>query len=1313
MGLWARLCVTAIVSMGLGAALWAVLDAAGVDAGIAAVAAAGLPVVVVTLGAVWADRARETAAAEDTRLEQASARLAAEVKFQWTQEAGLRQILQPMPLQVRWSSTGRPVSASRDVVLDDEVEADWQELPMEGDADEIVDAFRSLPHSQLVILGEAGAGKSVLAMLLTLGILENLAPGERVPLLLPIASWNPTAEQPREFIVRRLREEYMFLTGPRPRGQDLAELLVTRGRILPILDGLDELPVAWHSLAIESLDRFAASSALVVTCRATDYEQAVARTGSLLSRAAVLEMKPVGVKRVIAFLSHPAPGRDRWRAVFKHLRKHPDDALAQALSRPLMTALARITYQARDTNPAELLEKTDFSGITGSLIGSFVSSVYRSDSSPGGQPWRPYAPDRAVHWLGSLAYQLYRAGTRDLWWWELRADVLWRRPGSARSSAYFVRPHLFSQWVLGPLRSLRSEEPAILGGFLAGCLVIGSAFGSALAAGSRLAVVASITVALIITVSAAELFRMLWPAGYPPYITQRRKPLPERLVGIPNIRLMKITLGVTVGVFYATAIHVLPGPPPSRIVLLSYALVGGIIGGLPPVRSAPIAFGVLFGVMVGELINSALLGLLGGVACGMIATIAPNLSLPVRMRRSGPRMTTHTNYRNAAAAAIQYALTGGIVFGVGANFVSRGPGVLFSAVIAGLVYAFAAAYCAGLWPLTRFRLTHALLASRGWLPWHLWTFLEDAHRRGVLRQAGTVWQFRHALLQNYLARRILLEQTRKRAMTGDKDAALHLAKMLAEQGRLDEAIAILVPHVQVGDRATQYELAKLLAHEGQVDQLRHRAEGGDRMAAERLVDVLCGQGRVGDALVFMRSRETIGEQDWNWRIADLLAKDGRVGELRERAEANEVAAQRLAELLAELYRVDEAIQVLRPHAAAEEHAFSPDGIVFVMDNRWHLAKLLADAGRINELMTCAEAGDRAALEHVTDFWAGQGRIDKAIETLEAHIGTDSYAAWRQQAEVKFTGGLVIGFDPQQRLAELLVEAGRGEQLMARAYAKDKQAEKRMIQVFADQGNVDDAIEIMQILLFRDRGFPDTHARLVEMLTKAGRVDQLRARADAGDHLAACSLGKLLAEQGLVDDAITLLREHSRTILQDHAQGLSTDVLQAAQELAELLARQGRIDELQERTDAGDVAAAERLADLLAERGRVNEAVTILGRLAEGDDARAAYRLDKLLVDHGRVNELQLRAEQGDRHATKMLLELLYTQGRVDELRVRAELGDGEAARRLADLLVGLGCVDEAIAILQIRANLGDWYAATRLPELLDRQIDTSGPDPTS
>jgi hypothetical protein len=46
----------------------------------------------------------------------------------------------------------------------------------------------------------------------------------------------------------------------------------------------------------------------------------------------------------------------------------------------------------------------------------------------------------------------------------------------------------------------------------------------------------------------------------------------------------------------------------------------------------------------------------------------------------------------------------------------------------------------------------AWLALPGLLPWRLLPFIEDAHRRGVLRAVGTEYQFRHVRLQEYLSR---------------------------------------------------------------------------------------------------------------------------------------------------------------------------------------------------------------------------------------------------------------------------------------------------------------------------------------------------------------------------------------------------------------------------------------------------------------------------------------------------------------------------------------------------------------------------------
>jgi hypothetical protein len=52
-----------------------------------------------------------------------------------------------------------------------------------------------------------------------------------------------------------------------------------------------------------------------------------------------------------------------------------------------------------------------------------------------------------------------------------------------------------------------------------------------------------------------------------------------------------------------------------------------------------------------------------------------------------------------------------------------------------------------------FILARIWFAARGQLPLRLTRFLDDAHRRSVLRQAGGLYQFRHARLQDNLAKR--------------------------------------------------------------------------------------------------------------------------------------------------------------------------------------------------------------------------------------------------------------------------------------------------------------------------------------------------------------------------------------------------------------------------------------------------------------------------------------------------------------------------------------------------------------------------------
>ena len=95
-------------------------------------------------------------------------------------------------------------------------------------------------------------------------------------------------------------------------------------------------------------------------------------------------------------------------------------------------------------------------------------------------------------------------------------------------------------------------------------------------------------------------------------------------------------------------------------------------------------------------------------------------------------------------------IVAGIVAGIAAG-ITAGIG---TGVLAGLVAGFVAgvgAIFSGVWP--SYEIARIWLALGRHLPWPLMAFLADAHRRGVLRQAGAVYQFRHIELQHRLAER--------------------------------------------------------------------------------------------------------------------------------------------------------------------------------------------------------------------------------------------------------------------------------------------------------------------------------------------------------------------------------------------------------------------------------------------------------------------------------------------------------------------------------------------------------------------------------
>jgi hypothetical protein len=1134
----------------------------------------------------------------------ALARIAERVRRQWAGEMAARGVRRPLPLRVRWSSTRRPVAADRQVVLGSP--GDWRSTPLTGDSDAVADLFRSLPRRQMVMLGDAGGGKSVLAALLTLGLLEQPAPDDPVPVLLAINAWQPYRESLKDFLVHRLREEHPFL---RPKGRaeaGPAERLLAGGRMLPVLDGLDELAPLSQAEALRQIDRHvAAQLPIVLTCPSGAYERLVARTGTVLSRSAVVELEPVAAEDAIAFLGHPAPARARWQPVFEHLRAEADGMLASVLSSPLMVWLARAAYLSPDTDPAELLALRDRESVVDTLMTTYVTTVYGAGTAPGASAGAADRnAERAARWLRTLAHAMSAARTRDYSWRRLD-PVPWARYGN-----------LFARW------DIPWAAPVLL-------------------------------VLFVITSASASVAESM--GALPPAFREPRG-------GGLGFLLFALCA------WFIALMHGLPrlawigGDPPRRPSKLSAA---------PGPRAA---VGAFWGLLIAVILIDGRLQFWAGLLCAVMTAFVP--PWPSRSRPDGRRPPLS---RSLLLGVSHGALTGLIIAGgVRLSGAVEPQSPVGAGLLTACAFGLVTTLWAGGWRWFSYRGSHALLACRGRLPWRLERFLVRSHRLGTMRLAGPARQFRHVLLQDHLARQALNEVLTRRADGGDVQAAVHLAALLAFQGR--------------------------------VDRLRARANAGDHAAATRLVRVLAACGP-RDELIRWADRGNVAAREL---LATTLAAHGQWAELRHRADAGDRAAgAELAEHLAAQGDVDAAVALLHPLAVAEPEPRTQRPPRYLMSRRAQLAR----AARRQEAEESARHDRQRGLRAV-HLLREAGRTEEA-EEIRRRLGmpvdpevlllrAERLAAEHRLPELRSLAGRLSG--PTVRpVVHLLVVAGGLEDPRERPYPsraryrRSSPYEKGMIEEYADFLLENDRREDLRAWSHGQYyGRYAAAVRLAELLTRHGDLDGLRAEANRSrwPSVFGGSWAALLVAQG---------RAHERPGGGDPHLQFALRLYRSSREsgpLVALLAARDDMDGLRDLSAKGVPESLDAWTGRLARHGRGDEALPVLRSLTARGDRHAARLLAAHLLAGGHtesaVEILTGRAEAGDKDATSYLVDLLAEHRLLDVLRARSEAGDDHATERLAALLESDGQPSEAVALLRSRVRAGDTAASRRLADVLAR-----------
>ena len=564
---------------------------------------------------------------------------------------------------------------------------------------------------------------------------DRRSSGGPVPVLASLASWDPVSQDLHDWLGAMLITDYPALAGTPPpgsAGDNLFEALMEARLILPVLDGLDEIPESARGRAIDRINReLNPGEHVVVTCRTNEYQAAVGSQdgrGTAL-RAAAVQLRTLEFDEVARYLHEDAglAGAGRWDFLDTLSAESP---VRQALATPLMADLARAIYNSRPgeragdlRDPANELCKRDLAdraAVEVQLFDAFIPAAYRSSTRS------RWTGEQAEEWLVFLARHLEQTiRGSDLAWWQLREAV----PNIAFKLGCGLSNGLAFGLVAGLVAGLGAKLAfglaaglaAGLGVGLACVLIFGLMFGnegSGRSSGAE-------APAYGVRISIGELVGQIGGGLAIGIIIDLGFGLALGLVAVfvPKSRHgTSIALGLLV-----LAVGLAIGLAAGLVAGLGYALEGvpgDLAGATSPqavlardrqaTRLLTFAGGLVFGLVAG-LVAGLVFGLAGGLVFGLVFGLVAGL----------------------------VGLVGGLASGLGTGLRAgpRGSQLDAGGELAGQTA----------WP--SYMIGRSWLAFHHHLPWSLMSFLADAHKRGVLRQAGAVYQFRHIELQHRLANR--------------------------------------------------------------------------------------------------------------------------------------------------------------------------------------------------------------------------------------------------------------------------------------------------------------------------------------------------------------------------------------------------------------------------------------------------------------------------------------------------------------------------------------------------------------------------------
>lgn len=410
---------------------------------------------------------------------------------------------------------------------------------------------------RLVILGDPGYGKTVAALTLVAHINASGEPGASVAELFSLADWYRWQADHRGSPFGDWLAEQLTMSYPSDLPVEVSRQLVAERLILPVLDGLDEIPTMRHRRAcVDEIDAYARRASphrqFVLTCRATEYNELAP---DWVNAEWHIELAGLQPDQVDAILDARTSGRTGWD-IIRTRHAAGNAVLGELFRSPLRLMIALEAYRDRDASELLDLSVAQARGRLWELLLSNTAERFRNAT-----------PAQVRGWLVFLAAGMRRTSRQRLMLHEL----------------YLIDPDRATS-----LRRFGGALAATVA--LAAGLLVASGLGGSelcLTSGSALGLICAVLIAVALTEDMVTGGTLVARSGSPTRFAHRR---PDALLTANrNSGLVCALVGLACG-------------------LTTGAATGAIFG-----LSSGLTEGLTFGLYLGIPI-----GLVGSLVCGLV-----------------------------------------------------------------------------------------------------------------------------------------------------------------------------------------------------------------------------------------------------------------------------------------------------------------------------------------------------------------------------------------------------------------------------------------------------------------------------------------------------------------------------------------------------------------------------------------------------------------------------------------------------------------------------------------------------------------------